>query len=87
MSLLLPFVTQALVTLGLGILFLLQAPLVVYVAGLIVGETVLAGTLIVTMARVDSVIAGGLARAGLVEAARRPVVWYLDRERHILGAE
>lgn len=33
MSLLLPFIVQALVTLGLGIHFVLQVPLAVYVAG------------------------------------------------------
>lgn len=87
MSLLLTFITQALVTLALGVLFFLQVPVIVYVAGLIIGETVLAGMLIVAMARLDSVIAGGLARAGLVEAARAPAVWYQGREWRILGIE
>lgn len=84
MSLLAPFVIQALVALGLGLLFVLRVPLGIYVAGLITGESLLTGALIATMARLESVVAGGLARASLVEAARGPV---LGRQWRIVGSE
>jgi hypothetical protein len=87
LALLLPFILQAITAFLLGVLVLVGAPGWAYAAGLIVGQTVLAALLIRAMARIDSEIAGGLARAGLVQAASARIVEFHVPEWHIVGAE
>ena len=52
-----------------------------------VGQTVVTGLTVATMARLDRTIARGLAKAGLVHAAYPRVVTFEVREWHIVGAE
>ena len=62
-SILPPIVAQALVALGLFLLFLVKASIVVYALALVVGQTVVAGLAVATMARLERIVARGLVRA------------------------
>lgn len=87
MCLLLPFVAQALVALGLSVLALAGIPIGIYAGAFLVGQVVITGLVVVTMARLGGVIASGLARTGLVEAASPRIVEFRVPEWHVVGAE